>query len=172
MYKSIFNVFILIFFFFTFNVSANTAYINIDLLIDKSKAGKYIKSEINKIKNKQINEFKKKEGELKKQEIDLIAKKNILDVESYKNEVIKFQQKVLKYNKYKDSEVRKLNKKNIDSMTKLTVIIKPILTEYASKQNIDLLLDKKNIIIGQSKLDITNDIIILLDKKINKIEIK
>ena len=50
--------------------------------------------------------------------------------------------------------------------------ISPIITDYASKNNISILLDKKNIIIGANNLDITKDILILLNEKIDKIDIK
>ena len=51
-------------------------------------------------------------------------------------------------------------------------IIQPILTEYIDKNNISILLDKKNILIGKNELDITQDIIILLNKEINKMELE
>ena len=49
--------------------------------------------------------------------------------------------------------------------------ITPILTEYVTKNNISILLEKKNIVIGKSNLDITKTILVLLDEKIDKINI-
>ena len=47
----------------------------------------------------------------------------------------------------------------------------PIITEYSKKNSISMLIDKKNIIIAKSSLDITDSIIKLLDNKIKKIDL-
>ena len=50
--------------------------------------------------------------------------------------------------------------------------VRLLLAEYSASKNISVILEKKNIIIAKTNLEITNDILLLLDKKINKIEIK
>ena len=49
--------------------------------------------------------------------------------------------------------------------------LKPILSEYSNKNSISLILQKKNLIIGKNDLDITKDIIEILNKKIKSIKI-
>tara|TARA_B100000579_G_scaffold433893_1_gene453561 strand:- start:438 stop:611 length:174 start_codon:yes stop_codon:yes gene_type:complete len=49
--------------------------------------------------------------------------------------------------------------------------LSPILTEYSKNNNISLIMDKKNIIIGKTELNITKEILILLDEKIKKIKL-
>ena len=92
----------------TINLSAKTAYINIENLIKNSKAGNYINSEIKKIQKKQNVEFKNKEDEFKKKEIDILAKKNILDKEAYNKEVSSFQKDIKTYNQYKNKRATRL----------------------------------------------------------------
>ena len=48
----------------------------------------------------------------------------------------------------------------------------PILTEYSSTNSISIVIQKKNIIIGKNELDITNDIMSILNKKIKKVDLK
>ena len=48
----------------------------------------------------------------------------------------------------------------------------PILAEYSTKNNISLIVDKKSIVIGKTELDITKNILDLLNSKIKKIELK
>ena len=67
--------------------------------------------------------------------------------------------------------VNNFNKKKLESSGKLIETIRPILAEYSSKNSISLILEKKNVIIGKSELDITQDILKLIDKKITKINI-
>ena len=49
--------------------------------------------------------------------------------------------------------------------------LSPILTEYSKNNNISIIMDKKNIIIGKTELNITKEILILLDEKIKKIKL-
>ena len=70
-------------------------------------------------------------------------------------------EKNLKLNKLKD-ESAKLILKNINE----------IISEYSTKNSISMIVEKKSIIIGKSELNITNDILNLLNKKIKKIDLK
>ena len=55
---------------------------------------------------------------------------------------------------------------------KLLEELTPILADYAEKQSISFILPKQNIVIGKSELDLTNNIIIILNKKIKTIKLK
>ena len=48
----------------------------------------------------------------------------------------------------------------------------PILSNYAKKNLTSLILNKKDVIIGKTNLDITEQIIKTLDKKIQKIKLE
>ena len=63
----------------------------------------------------------------------------------------------------------KYNKIVIDDKKKYSLIIlkniNPLLTDYAEDNNITLILEKKNILVGVKALDVTNDILNLLNKE-------
>ena len=44
--------------------------------------------------------------------------------------------------------------------------INPIITEYVKQNSIQMLIDKKNILIGKKEYDITNVILDLINKKL------
>ena len=48
--------------------------------------------------------------------------------------------------------------------------INPILGKYATDNDISFILQKKNIIMGKTELDITNDILKIVDSEISKIK--
>ena len=58
-----------------------------------------------------------------------------------------------------------------ESTTKMITLIQPILSEYSEKNSISLIIDKKNIIVGKTLLDITDDILKIVDEKIGKIQL-
>ena len=64
-----------------------------------------------------------------------------------------------------------LNKKKIEGTNAILEILKPILSEYSKKNSISMVLQKQNVVIGKKELDITKDIILILDEKIKKIDI-
>ena len=59
----------------------------------------------------------------------------------------------------------------LEATTKMITLIKPILSEFSDINSISLIIDKKNIIIGKTLLDITDDILKIVDEKIGKIEL-
>ena len=51
-------------------------------------------------------------------------------------------------------------------------VLQPILAEYSEKKEISLIVQKKNILLGRNDLDITKDILKLLDNNKKKINLK
>ena len=68
--------------------------------------------------------------------------------------------------------IKELNTKRLKATTKLLDNLNPILSDYSNEQSISLVIQKKNIIIGKTELDITEEILKLLNKKVKKINIK
>ena len=75
---------------------------------------------------------------------------------------------------YKDARKKVLNEfnsKKIESTKFLLSKLNPILADYSKKNSIDIIFQKKNIVIGKKTLDITEDIVNILNAKVKKIEI-
>ena len=66
-------------------------------------------------------------------------------------------------------DVNKLNNKLTSKKNEYTnnilKIMNPLLTKYVEKNNILLVLEKKNILVGIKTLDITNDILKILNQE-------
>ena len=56
-------------------------------------------------------------------------------------------------------------------INELIGIINPILAEYSSKNSISFILHKKTVILGKTELDITNQILDLVNKKVETIKL-
>ena len=59
----------------------------------------------------------------------------------------------------------------MEATQKMITLVKPILSDYSEKNSISLIIEKKNIIIGKTLLDITDDILRIVDEKIGKIQL-
>ncbi len=142
-----------------------------DKIMQISKAGKTAIEKINKQKKKDINKFRKIEEDLKAQEIDLINKKNVLSSEEFNKKIESLTKKINDYRKLRQEAIDSSTKNRLNASADFANKIKPILAEYAGENNIDMVIQKKNIIMGKSNLDITNEILKIVDNKINNLKI-
>ena len=169
--KKIFINFFFLIFFFNFNTSYSSekiAFIDLDFVLKNSNIGKSILEDIEKLNNKNIKELKKKESELKKNEEEILPKKNILSQEEYKKEVDLLKDKIKKYKLLKDEMVSNFQNKKQTSLKNFFNQINPIIQNYMDENSINILLDRKNVFIGKTDSDITNSIIEKINNELKK----
>ena len=147
-------------------------YIDINKIITNSESGKYLNIELNKINESNIKEFKKLEKELKTEEENILKQKNILKESEFNSKANELREKIKSYNKFKNKKNNDLKKLRDNAAKKILNILNTILSDYSTKNSISIIMDKKNIIIGKTELDVTNQIMELLNKKIKKIDLK
>jgi len=147
------------------------AFLDMDFIMNKSKAGVQITEELSKNHKVNIEKFKKQEDALKEEEKKIIAQKNILEKTEFEKKIVTLREKANKYRIERRNIIDNLTKKKIQATAKLLDQIRPILAEYSADKSISLINKKKNIIIGKSELDITKDVLSIVDKKISKINI-
>ena len=145
-------------------------YINIEKIMKESKAGKQIIQSITKSNETNINKFKKIEEDLRAQEKDLLAKKNVISEDEFQKKFDKLKKEISEYRSKRQNIINDTTKKRIEASADFSNRIKPILGDYAAKNNIAIIVQKKNIIMGKKELDITDDILKIVDKEISKIK--
>ena len=169
------KIFLVIFFINTYALSNEeikipVKYIDLNMIVNNSIVGKKIKKMITDESNKLKNKHKKEEDVLREKKNEILSKKNILDEKDFQNEVNQHQQNVEKYHSTKNQDLEKLNKKSLELSRNLMVKIDKIVIDYARENSIDLLLKKDALIVSNSQLDISNDILKEVDNKIKKID--
>ncbi len=164
----IFSIFILIIF-ISLNARAEIAYIDINYLINSSDVGKFLNTQIEIKKKEYTVKHNEIENELRKKEKTLLSQKNILDEKEFEKKLTKLRDEVQEYRKVKQSNIDSLNAFKIDNTKKILNALNPIITEFVNLNSISLVIPKKNIIVGKKNLDITNQILKLLNKKITKL---
>jgi len=166
---------ILLIYFLSFNlVVADTkiAFIDLDRIISTSKPGAHVLEQLNEFKLKNSNKFKNDAKKLKEKEVKLISQKNILSEKDFQSNVNKLKLEIKNYNNTTNKINKNFAKLKIDSTNKLLKLINPILIKYSDKQSIAIVFQKKNLIIGKSELDITDEIIKLIDVEIQEFKIQ
>ena len=148
------------------NSNDKIAFIDIDFVLSQSKAGKSVLSNLDKLNKKNINDLKSQEQKLIKDREELDKLKNISSQEDMNIKIQAFQKKIEQFNKQKVDLSSKYNKKKDQETLELLKKINPIISEYMEKNQITLIFDKKNIYIAKSELDITKPVLEIVNSKL------
>jgi len=169
------SLLLLIFFIFFSKISLSheksIVYIDLNKIMHNSIAGKSITLQLESKHKKNISKFKIIEEQLKKDESEIISQKNVITKEEFEKKIIDLRDKANKFRKERNVNINNLNNQRLEATSKMITLVRPILSEFSDKNSISLIIDKKNIIIGKTLLDITDDILIIIDEKIGKIEL-
>ncbi len=141
------------------------SFINLDLLIQQTNIGKLILKDIEQINKKNIENLKIKESELKSIEDDIKKKKNIISKDEFENEVIRLRQNIKKFKNYKNKLVSEIENKKNNDIKEFFTKVNPIIQNYMDNNSIDILLERKNVFMSKNSSDITEKLIVEINKK-------
>ena len=162
---------------FTISISPVTSkqkivFVDIDRIVSKSNAGSSIFKQLKTINNKNLIVLKKEEKKFKEKEKKLVAQKNIISEADFKDNIDELKSEIKNYNKKRNEMIEKFNKSKVENTNEFLKLINLILVKYSNENEISLILQKKNLIVGKTELDITDEIIKLVNKDIINFEIK
>ena len=167
---------LIIFFIFFSKVSISqenkTVYLDLNMIMANSNAGKSINLQLENNHKKNIANFQKLEEELKNEEAKIISQKTVISKEDFEKKIMNLRDKANKYRKERNDSINNLNNQRLDATQKMITLIRPILSEYSDNNSISLIIQKRNIVIGKTSLDITDDILKIVDEKIEKISLE
>ena len=171
------NIFLSLLFVFLFlinpvNSDEKISFIDMDKVISTSNPGLSILKQLNNVNNKNSTILSKEENQLKEKEKKLITQKNIISEADFQNKVNELKSEVNMYNINRNKMIEKFNQLKVENTNNLLKLINPILTKYSNKNKISIILQKKNLIIGKSELDITDEIIKIINNEITDFKIK
>ena len=139
-------------------------YIDMKYVLNNSKAGKGAQDYLSKSLKKSQKKIANKEKELKKDEADLLGKKNVLSKEAYAKSTDDLRKKVIDYRTSRRAVADNIAKLKAKARKDLLDKVNPILDQYSKENNVTLIIDKKYLIMGNTDLDITNLVIEELNK--------
>jgi len=142
-----------------------------DKIMLQSKSGKSITIQLEKLHKNNITIFKQKEEELKNRETSIVSQKNVLSNEEFEKKINLLRKEANEYRIKRRDLINSLTKKRVDAQNKLIKTINPILADYSKKNSISMIIQKKNIIIGKTELEITDNILEILDKSLKTIDL-
>ena len=148
------------------------AYLDMKFVLNNSKAGKGAQDFLQKSFKENQKIFLDKENALKKKESDLIVQKTILTKVEYQKKTDDLRKKVIDYQSQRRTSLEKITTQRAKARQILLKKLDPILNTYIKENDISLIVDKKNIIMGNTDLDITDIIVEKLNKELPSLSLK
>ncbi len=149
----------------------NPYFIDLKLILNQSDAGKkaqkYLKSKL----DNGIKDLQQKEKKILDEEKKIIQQKKILSQEEYKNKVTELRTKVSSLQKKRNSLLESVAKQRQKAKNELLKTLNPIVSTYMKEKNIKMVIDKKEVLLADDNLNITKDIMNLLNKKLKSINL-
>ena len=167
--KKILVLIILNFFFSNItNSNTNIAFLDVQYIIDKSNLGVQYKKKIDQRVKEIQSKLNNSESKIKKKEIEINDKKNILKKEEITLMINELNNDIKEYQILRKSLNEDLTKEKRLYSKKILEILNPLLTNYVETNNIKLVIEKKNILVGVKTLDITTQILEIFNKETKK----
>ena len=165
-------LFFLILLFSNGNVFADMPhYLDFKYILNNSIAGKKVQDSLQKRLKNGISSLNKKEKSLQEEEKKMIQQKKVISQEEYIKKVNDLRKKVSSLQVERNSLLEKISKDRIKARNELMKNLNPIIESYMQEKKIRLVIDKKNIILSDEKLDITKDIMQALNVKLKSIKL-
>tara|TARA_B100001094_G_scaffold223631_1_gene217808 strand:- start:81 stop:593 length:513 start_codon:yes stop_codon:yes gene_type:complete len=146
--------------------SEKIVFINFEYVINNSNYGKTIFEELNKIRNENIEKLKLKEKILKDQESEIKTKKNVISKEDLNKKIKLLNVNINEFQNLKKSMENDLNKIKSKKFNDFMDQINPLLEKYMDENSVDIMLDKKNMLIGKKTINKSDEILKLINKDI------
>ena len=171
-FKKFLLIFSIIFFYHNIVIADTPYFLDFKLILNESEAGKkaqkYLK---NKLENG-IKNLKSKEKKLLEEEKKIISQKKILAPEEYKKKVSDLRSKVSKLQQDRNTLLETVAKQRTKARNELLKNLNPLIQDYMNEKMIRMVVDKKSLLLADENLNITKDIMSLLNKKLKSVSLE
>lgn len=146
-------------------------YIDFKFILNESTAGKAAQGKLKAKLEKGIKSLNQKEKSIQEEEKNLISQKKLLKPEEYKNKVQQLRKKVSDLQNQRNKLIQGVADQRAKAKSELLKNLNPIIKNYMQEKKIRMILDKKSLLLADEKLDLTKEIMKLLNAKLKSINI-
>jgi len=151
--------------------ASDVYFIDYSKVMNQSIAGKKAQDNLKKLLNNSNKKFNDAAKKLKEEENQIITQRNALSKEEYKKKADTLRKKVFDLNKAREKSIREIATKRKKTGDEMLKNLNPILGKYMNENNISVVIDKKNVLMGNKKFELTNEIINILNKELKSINL-
>lgn len=155
------------------SINAESPYfVDFKYILNESAAGKKAQDFLKSKLNNGLKNLKEKEKKIQDEEKKIIQQKKLISSEDYKKKVDDLRKKVSSLQKERNDLLENISRQRTKARNELLKNLNPILSGYMKENQIRVILDKKSILLADENLDITEEIISILNKNLKSINIK
>jgi len=157
-------LFISLFLYFSSSsANENIAFIDIDYIFNNSNKGKKIISNLEKLNKDTKAKFDRREKIIIDLDNEINQKKNILDKKELSSKIENLKKMAEDLRSFKNNQSNIYNQKRSSELKIFFDEINPIIEDYMIKNSIVIIFDKKNIFLANNKVDITEQILKIIN---------
>ena len=165
-------IFVTIIFLLSNNLKADVPYyLDFNYILNESIAGKKAQTTLKKKLDNGVKSLNQKEKLVQENEKKLIQKKKIISAEEYKKEIENLRSSVSNLQRERSKLINSIGKQKKKAKDELLKNLNPIIKDYMIKNKIRLIMTKKALVLADENLDITQDIIKILNSKLKVIKL-
>ena len=164
-----YSLFIVFFFNNLANSNENIVFVDIDRIIYESDLGKKISDKMNKEYKKEEKRLANVEKKLQKKENEIVKQKNVLSKDELNKKIEALREEINQFKKERFEINEKFKKERLSNINQMVKHINQLLANYASENSISMIIQRKNIVIGKSELDITDKVLVIFNKKVKSL---
>ena len=154
------------------NAEQKLVFLDMERVISTSSSGLSIINQLKDLSDKNLVLLNKQEKNFKEKETKLISQKNIISESEFVNKAEQLKKEINELNKSRNKIITDFNKLKIENTNKLLKMINPILIKFSNDNSISLILQKKDLIIGNSEFDVTDKILKIVNNEVKIFKIK
>ena len=171
MKKKIYFTIIMFFLGLSYLNAQTPSYLDFKFILNESIAGKKAQKYLKNKLEKGFNQLREKEKSIQEEEKKIIDQKKIIKPEEYKKKVESLRSKVSNLQTERKKLLEDVTKQRSKARNELLKNLNPIIKDYMKEKSIRMVVDKKSLLLADQNLDITNDIIEILNKKLKNINL-
>ena len=167
-----FSIFIFTIILNSVNAEQKIVFLDMDRIISTSSAGLSIINQLKDLSDKNLVLLNKQEKNFKEKETKLISQKSIISELEFNNKTDLLKKEINELNISRNKMITDFNKLKIENTNKILKLINPILIKFSNDNSISFILQKKDLVVGKSELDITDEILEIVNNEVKKFKIK
>ena len=176
--KKIYVIAILILTLSTSGIYANEGYpntsiaiVDLNLILSDSKAAKNATKQFEEIQKDIENEIIASDKKMLEERNKLIEQQSVIAPEAFELKAKDYESKLQNYQIEKQNKLRKLEGVLQNARNEILENVKPILEELSKEFGVTVILEKNSVLLSANNMDLTDDIIQKLNKKLPKIKV-
>ena len=169
--KKILIIILIYFININYSLADTPHYLDFKKILNESVAGKKAQTTLKKKLDTGFKSLKEKESKILEEEKKIVQQKKVISNDEYKKKLSELRSKVSSLQKERNDLLQSVSKQRAKARKALLDNLTPIVKDYMTDNKVRMVVDKKNVLLADENLDITKDVITLLNKKLKIIQL-